>query len=227
VAAAADPHATDATAFGQSLIINRTSSGGGGAAAVNKSRLNTSSVSATTPTGTERLSLTQAANRWFDLIRNGGSSGPATALREIRSYSEREPAVVIECCDATGRNLLHEAAWSGSIELFQELLALAIRASHAKPTATSLAIWASEQHNVAAWAQGPSRYVTPNGGNTVLHTAVAAGRADLCDWMLRQGAVFVAMAQARNKRGSLPLDVAMERGFGDVAQILARSTVAQ
>jgi hypothetical protein len=93
---------------------------------------------------------------------------------------------------------------------------------------TSLQIWAAEQHNVASWTGAGggagSRYVTPNAGNTVLHTAACAGRQDLCDWMLRQGAVFVAMCQSRNKRGMRPLECAVERGHAEAAQVLARYT---
>lgn len=240
--AAVDPNATDmssAAGFGASLVVNRSSAashfGSGGAKKSGGGGLNSSSSNNNlTSSGADRISLNQAAARWFDLIRSGNTNGscnnnnngPATALREIRSYSEREPAVVIECCDASGRSLLHEAAWSGSVELFQELLALAIRAGHTRPTATSMQLWASEHHNIAAWTQAPSKYVTANAGNTVLHTAACAGRADLCDWMLRQGAVFVAMAQSRNKRGMRPLECATERGHIEAAQVLARSTVA-
>lgn len=178
----------------------------------------------------ERLSV--SASRWFDLIRSGNPASSGTALREIRAASEKDPSIILEACDASGRTLIHEAAWSGSIELFQELLALAIRAGNTRPTAMSMQLWASEQHNIAAWTtipnegyQGP-RYVTANAGNTVLHTAATAGRTDLVDWMLRQGAVFVAMAQTRNKRGLRPLESAAERGHLDTAQVLARSTTA-
>lgn len=171
------------------------------------------------------------ASRWFDMIRSGGNAA-GSALREIRAASEKDPSVILEACDSTGRTLLHEASWSGSVELFQELLALAIRAGNTRPTAMSMQLWASEQHNIAAWTTIPPegycgpKYVTANAGNTVLHTAATAGRSDLVDWMLRQGAVFVAMAQTRNKRGLRPLESAAERGHIETAQILARSTAA-
>lgn len=180
-------------------------------------------------TKSERYAATAA--RWFEMIRSGGSS-VGTALREIRAASEKDPSVVLEACDASGRTVLHEAAWSGTVELFQELLSLAIRAGNTRGTAMSMQLWANEQHNIAAWStvqpegyQGP-KYVTVNAGNTVLHTAATAGRSDMVDWMLRQGAVFVAMAQTRNNRGLRPLESAAERGHLETAKILARSTTA-
>jgi hypothetical protein len=203
-----------------SVLMNRTTNN-----AHHNTTLNSSTTFGSLKTKSEKLHV--SASRWFDMIRSGGTAA-GNALREVRAASDKDPSVVLEACDATGRTLLHEAAWTGTIELFQELLALAIRAGNTRPTAMSMQLWASEQHNIAAWTtpSETSKYVTPNAGNTVLHTAAAAGRSDLVDWMLRQGAVFVAMAQTRNKRGLRPLESAAERGHMETAQILARSTTA-
>lgn len=98
--------------------------------------------------------------------------------------------------DYAGRTILHIAAWYGQTAVLDTLL----RVTNS----------ASPLLNMAS--------LTTKTGNTVLHTAVQGGHAGTVEWlMLHPG--LQQLISSRNARGLLPIDCAMQAGFGDVVAV--------
>jgi hypothetical protein len=98
--------------------------------------------------------------------------------------------------DFSGRTILHIAAWHGQTAILETLL----RVSNS----------ASPLLNLAS--------LTSKNGNNILHSAVQGGHPGTVEWLtLHPG--LQTLISSRNAKGLLPIDCAMQAGFGDVVAI--------